>query len=385
MTGAAIPRSPYVSGLPPYPFERLDALRKEVEARGVQVIDLGMGEPREPTPELVKRALIEAVPERSPYPRASGIPSLREAASGWLRRRFGVTVDPDRELLPVNGTKEAVYSLPLAVQSPERPVMMIPDPAYPVYALSARAFGSELYRMPLTAENGFRPDLDAIPDEVWKRTSILWINFPGNPTGAMAPPEFFERAAHLARKYGVLLVSDEAYGDVYYEDPPHCALEFGLENTLVLHSLSKRSGMAGYRSGFMAGDPRLIADLAKIRPAMGVATPEFVQAAAQAAWSDDDHADVLRATFKDRRDMAMTELRRAGFDFDPPGAGYFLWIPVPGGESSESFSGRCLEAGVVVLPGSALGPSGEGYVRASLTAPTEDLKEALARLTRLSV
>jgi LL-diaminopimelate aminotransferase len=168
MTGAALPRSPYVTGLPPYPFERLDVLRKEVEAKGINVIDLGMGEPREPTPELVKRALIDAIPERSPYPRASGLASLRRAASGWLRRRFGIDVDPDRELLPVNGTKEAVFNLPLAVQSPERPVMMIPDPAYPVYALSARAFGSELYRMPLRAENAFLPDLDAIPDDVWR-------------------------------------------------------------------------------------------------------------------------------------------------------------------------------------------------------------------------
>jgi aspartate/methionine/tyrosine aminotransferase len=262
---------------------------------------------------------------------------------------------------------------------------MIPDPAYPVYALSARAFSSELYRMPLRAENAFLPDLDAIPDDVWRRASILWINHPGNPTGATAPPAFFEKAAALARRYGVLLASDEAYGDVYYEEPPRCALEFGKENTLVLHSLSKRSGMAGYRSGFMAGDPRLIADLAKIRPAMGVATPDFIQAAAEAAWSDDDHAAVLRETFRERRDMVMTELRRAGFDFPAPGAGYFLWIPVPRGETSESFSGRCLEQGVVVLPGSALGPAGEGYVRASLTAPTDQLKEALARLARLSV
>ncbi len=385
MTAASLPRSPYVSGLPPYPFERLDALRKEVEARGVEVIDLGMGEPREPTPELVKRALTEALPERSPYPRASGLPELRQAAAGWLRRRFGVSVDPDRELLPANGTKEAVFNLPLAVQQPSRPLMLIPDPAYPVYALSARAFGSEIYRMPLRADLGFLPDLDAVPDAVWARASICWINFPGNPTGAMAPPAFFEHAAELARRHGVLLVSDEAYGDVYYEDPPHCALESGTENILVLHSLSKRSGMAGYRSGFMAGDPRLIADLGKIRPGMGVATPEFVQAAATAAWNDDAHVEVIRATFRERRDMAMADLRRAGFDFEAPGAGYFLWIPVPAGETSESFSGRCLEQGVVVLPGSALGPSGEGYVRASLTATTEQLREALARMTRLSV
>ena len=360
MTGAAIPRSPYVSGLPPYPFERLDALRKEVEARGVQVIDLGMGEPREPTPELVKRALIDAIPERSPYPRASGMPSLREAASGWLQRRYGVTVDPDRELLPVNGTKEAVFNLPLAVQSPERPVMMIPDPAYPVYALSARAFGSELYRMPLTKENGFRPDLDAVPEEVWRRASILWINFPGNPTGAMAPPDYYKHAADLARQHGVLLASDEAYGDVYYEDAPHCALEFGLENTLVLHSLSKRSGMAGYRSGFMAGDPRLIADLAKIRPAMGVATPEFMQAAAQAAWSDDAHVE------RDPRDLQGAPghghggTPRRGVRVRRPGRGLLPVDPGSGGRELGVLQRPLSERGRGGAAGQRPGPGGGG-------------------------
>ncbi len=382
----SLPSSPYLRDLPPYPFARLDELRARVEADGVKAIDLGMGDPREPTPEFLKRALLNAVPERSTYPRAVGIAPLREAAAGWMARRFGVEVDPDLGILPVNGSKEAIFTLPLAVLDPgERPLTLVPDPAYPVYALGTLAAGGVVHRLPLRRERGFLPDLEAIPGEVWRKASILWLNYPNNPTGAAAPASFLEDAVKRAREHGVLLVSDEAYADLYYGAPPDTALRWGTENVLALHTLSKRSGMAGYRSGFMAGDPRLIEALKRFRPGVGVATPEFIQSAAAAAWSDDDHATAIRERFRRRRDLVVRGLREMGFAVDEPAGAMYVWLPVPAGSTSDSFAGRCLAAGVVVLPGSALGPAGEGFVRLSLVLEESVLEEALARLRQLSV
>jgi succinyldiaminopimelate transaminase len=377
----ALPESAYLRELPPYPFARLDALREEVEARGVAVIDLGLGDPALETPAFIREAMIQGLEARSTYPRAVGDRELREAVSAWMGRRFGVSLDPDREILPANGSKEAIFTLPLTVLDPSRrPMVLVPDPAYPVYALGARAAGGEPHRLPLREENGFLPDLDSVPEETWNRASILWLNYPNNPTGAAAPPSFLEMAARRCREHGVLLASDEAYSEIYYGEPPRTALDFGKENVLVVNTLSKRSGMPGYRSGFMAGDARVIAALKKVRPGIGVATPGFVQRAARAAWGDDAHPAAIREGFRARRDLAVAALRARGYRLEPPAGAFYLWLRVPGGESSVSFAARCLEEGVVVLPGSALGPTGEGYVRISLTAEPEALAAALARL-----
>jgi succinyldiaminopimelate transaminase len=382
----SVPQSPYLAGLPPYPFARLDVLRREVEAEGVDVIDLGTGEPGLETPELVRQALVDALPARSTYPRAAGLPALRQAASGWLSRRFGVRADAELDILPVNGTKEAIFSLPLAVVHPEeKPVVIVPDPAYPVYALGAKAAGGEVYRAPLHAGAGFLPDLDAIPEPVWSRAALFWINYPNNPTGAVAPETFLREAATRCRDHGVLLASDEAYVDIYYDSPPATAITGGTDNVLALHTLSKRSAMPGFRTGFMVGDVRVISALKRIRPALGVATPQFIQAAAAAAWRDDSHVDVIRDTLRRRRDLAVRALREAGYRFTDPRGAFYVWLEVPAGQSSESFATRCLAEGVVVLPGNALGEAGEGHVRISLTQDEERLEKALARLAPLSV
>lgn len=380
---ASLPTSPYLRDLPPYPFARLDVLRAEVEARGVKVIDLGMGDPHEPTPDFVKLAMTEAIPEESTYPRVAGLEGLREAAAGWLARRFGARVDPEREVLPVNGSKEAIFNLPLAVLDPaERPLSLVPDPAYPVYALGTRAFGGDVYSLPLRPDHGFLPDLRTVPEEVWRRASILWINYPNNPTGATAPASFLAEAVVLARRHGVLLVSDEAYSETYFEEPPPSPLQWGTENILALYSLSKRSGMAGYRSGIMAGDARLIEALKRVRPALGVATPDFIQAAAHAAWADDAHVEGIRLRFRRRRDLVVAALNRMGWTVSAPPATFYVWLPVPGGMTSDQLAARWLEAGVVVLPGNALGAQGEGYVRLSLTLSEEVLTEAMERIAR---
>ncbi|HYV50882.1 MAG TPA: aminotransferase class I/II-fold pyridoxal phosphate-dependent enzyme [Dongiaceae bacterium] len=380
---APLPRGRYLRDLPEYPFARLDAKRREMESKGMRVIDLGIGDPSEPTPQFIQDVLADAVPRSSGYPRVLGIPELRNAAAAWLKRRFGVDVDPDREILPVNGSKEAIHSLPLALIDAVRPLVLVPVPAYPVYALGANAAGGEVIRLPLHADNGYLPDLDTVPDETWAKAAMLWINYPHNPTGATASRAFLDKAASRCREHGVLLASDEAYADIYFEERPPGALEYGTENVLAFHTLSKRSAMAGYRTGFMAGDPRLIAELLRMRPGLGVATPRFVQEAAVAAWNDDVHASEQRQIYAERKDRAIWALIQAGYEVTPPQGGLFLWMRVPAGFTSESFAMRCLEAGVVLLPGSALDPSGEGFVRISLTAPTQVLDEALARLTKL--
>jgi len=380
---ASLPRGRYLQDLPEYPFARLDAKRREMEGKGVQVIDLGIGDPSEATPQFIQDVLAGALPRSSGYPRVAGVQGLRQSAAGWLKRRFGVDLDPDQDILTVNGSKEAIHSLPLALVSTAHPLALVPVPAYPVYALGVSAAGGEVIRLPLHDENGYLPDLDAVPDEIWAKAAMLWINYPHNPTGATATPAFLAKAVARCRQYGVLLASDEAYADIYFGDRPPGALEYGTENVLAFHTLSKRSAMAGYRTGFMAGDSRLIADLLRMRPGLGVATPRFVQEAATAAWNDDAHASEQRKIYAERKDRALSALIQAGYDVTPPQGGLFIWMRVPPDMTSEVFAMRCLEQGVVVLPGSALDPKGEGFVRISLTAPTSVLEEALARLAKL--
>ncbi|HET9235161.1 MAG TPA: aminotransferase class I/II-fold pyridoxal phosphate-dependent enzyme, partial [Candidatus Eisenbacteria bacterium] len=239
---SSLPRGRYLKDLPEYPFARLDARRREMESEGREVIDLGIGDPAEPTPPFIQEALKDAVARSSGYPRVAGLPELRQAAAGWMKRRFQIDLDPDREILPVNGSKEAIHSLPLAVIDPEtRPVALIPTPAYPVYALGVKAAGGDVMSLPLHADQGYLPDLDAIPVSAWKRTAIFWINYPHNPTGALAPREFLLRVVAGCREHGALLASDEAYADIHYGDPPPSALECGTENVIAFHTLSKRS------------------------------------------------------------------------------------------------------------------------------------------------
>ena len=376
-----LPLSPSVANQKPYPFAALEARRKAMQERGVDMIDLSIGDPKEITPDPMKRALIEALDAPSSYPRVLGTDELRGAITDWIHRRFGVELDPDRHVLPTNGSKEAVFTLPLAVVDRDRrPVVLAPDPAYPVYELGVEAAGGEFVRTPLLAGNNFLPDLDAIPESTWKRTSLLWINYPNNPTGAVAPPDFLEAAVRKCREHGVLLASDEAYTEIWFEEPPHTALEWGTENVVILHTLSKRSAMPGYRSGFMAGDERLMDALKRFRPGVGVATPGFVQAAAKVAWDDQTHVDVIRERFKSRRNVVVEGLRELGFTVSAAPATIYVWAALPGGESSEEFVSRCIEAGVVLLPGVAMGPSGEGYVRVSLTVNEDQLAEAVRRM-----
>ena len=376
------PIHPFLTG-GAYPFVRLEARARELVPAGMTPIHFSAGDPREETPEFIRTALRDAIPVVSSYPTVAGLPELRAACAGWLARRFGVTLDPERQLLPANGTKEAVFSLALAVVGPaaaeSRRTVVIPSPSYPVYESGARFAGADIHLAPLSSARGWRFDPGSVPDEVWRRTALLWLNLPHNPTGATLDPEGYRQVLERARRHGFWVAADEAYAEVYFEQPPRSALEFGLDNVIALHTLSKRSAMTGFRSGFVAGDERLIAALRRFRPHLGVATPEFVQRAAIAAWNDDAHADLQRRRYAAKRQLLLEYFGRRGWSVEASGATFYLWMKVPGGDDV-AFVDALLRAGVVALPGSYLGEAGAGFIRWALVPTLDQCREAVARL-----
>jgi succinyldiaminopimelate transaminase len=371
-----VPVSPVLTSVGTYPFVRLEAAKRRVAARGVELIDFGVGDPRERTPTIVREALLASVEETSKYPLAEGLPELREAVAAWVRRRFGVRLDPGRQVIPTLGSKEAIFSLAQVVVDRDggRDLVAFTEPGYPVPERGARFAGAEPLALPLLAENAFLPDLDALED-VAGRLAILWLNYPNNPTGAVAPRAFLERAAAFAREHDVVLAADEAYSELWFDEPPPSALQVrSLRNVIVFNTLSKRSSMTGYRSGFAAGDDELIAALRTFRPTVGTAPQEFVQRASVVAWGDEAHVEEARAVYRAKRDALLPVLARKGLRVAASRAGIYLWVDVEGG--SEPFAERLLEHGVVVSPGTFFGPSGEGYVRFALVPGLEDCRRA---------
>jgi len=369
-----------------YPFVRLVRRRQALAPAGLAIVDFGPGDPREETPAFVRQALRDGVPEMSSYPSVAGLPELRVACASWLARRFGVSIDPERELLPLNGSKEGVFLLALAViaRGGVRDTIVIPTPAYPVYASGAGFAGARVHEVPLHAARGWRFDPDDVPTEVWARTALVWLNSPHNPTGAVTGRAALERLAAIARREGFWVAADEAYAEVWFDGPPPSMLELGTANVLALHTLSKRSAMTGYRSGFMAGDARLIEALRRFRPTVGVATPEFVQRAAIAAWNDDAHAEQQRRRFAAKRDVVAGAFARLGWTVEASEASFYLWMRVPDGDDAR-FVDRLLTLGIAALPGSFLGAAGAGYVRWALVPALEGCAEAVARIEHAGV
>ena len=294
--------SPGIRNVEPYPFEALDRRKADALASGRDLIDFGVGDPREVTAPFIREALGAAIEPISSYPRAAGLPELRGAIAGWLERRFQVTVDAETAVLPLLGSKEIVFSLAQAVLDPAggKDLVIVTAPGYTIPERGARFVGGEVLRLPLIEQRGFLPDLDSIDDATWERAAILWLNYPNNPTGAVAPLAFYREAAERCRDHDVLLASDEAYSELWFDGgPPASALQVGdLANVLAVNTLSKRSSMTGYRSGFAAGDPHLIAALKALRPSVGVTPQEFVQRASVAAWNDEAHVEDNRAPLR---------------------------------------------------------------------------------------
>jgi acetylornithine aminotransferase len=369
-----VPLSPVYRATATYPFVRLNEAAAERRARGLEVIDLGMGDPREPTDPAILQALRDGVRERMGYPAAVGLPELREAVSGWVGRRFGVLLDPDTQVIPTLGSKEAIYSFAQVVLDLPggRDTVVVTEPGYPVPSRGAAFAGARVLELPLREDHGFLPALDDVPDAVWRRAALVWLNSPNNPTGAVAPLSYLERLASLARTHGFVFASDEAYTELWFDEPPPSALQLDdLTNVVAFNTLSKRSSMTGFRSGFVAGDPELVAALRRFRPNVGTAPQEFVQRASVVAWSDEVHVQRARDAYRRKRDVLLGVLRAKGLRDAGGATTMYLWIAVPDGETSEGHAARLLESGVLVTPGSYLGPSGEGYVRYALVA-TED-------------
>jgi succinyldiaminopimelate transaminase len=365
--------SPALAATGTYPFVKLEQAKRELAARGVELIDFGKGDPREATDPRIRLALAESLTEISTYPLAEGLPELREAVVGWCARRFSVQLDPETEVIPTYGSKEAIFLLAQLVvdRDSTRNLVVTTEPGYPVPDRGAVFAGAEVLQLPLLEANGFLPDLAAVSSDTWDRAAIVWMNYPNNPTGAVATLDFLRALADLSVEHGFLLAADEAYTELWFDAPPHSALEVrDRGNVAVFNTLSKRSSMTGYRSGFVAADEWLIAALKQFRPSVGTAPQEFVQRASVVAWNDEKHVEQTRSVYRRKREALLPTLERKGVRLAGSKATLFLWLEVPHGSTSEEFAGRLLERGLIVSPGTFFGPAGEGYWRMALV-PTE--------------
>jgi succinyldiaminopimelate transaminase len=376
--------SPILAAQSTYPFVRLERAKREAAEAGIEIVDFGQGDPREPTDPAIRQALVDGLRERMGYPKAEGLPELREAIAGWLERRFGVRLDANREVIPTLGSKEAIFSFAQVVLDADgaKDAVVVTEPGYPVQERGALFARAHLWKLPLREERRFLPDLDALDDEAWSRVAVYWVNYPNNPTGAVAPLSFYERLADLALEHDFLVASDEAYSELWFDEPPCSALQVAdRDRVVVFNSLSKRSSMTGYRSGFVAGPAEVISALKEFRPTVGTAPQEFVQRAAIAAWTDEEHVERAREAYRRKREIVLGAFERRGWRLaDGSRATMYLWLEVPGGESSEACAERLLRHGIVVAPGAYLGEAGEGYVRVALVPTEEECLRAAAIL-----
>lgn len=350
--------------------DRARALRDE----GRRLLDFSIGDAKEPTSPDIPQTLRKAVPDVSRYPTVAGLAALRRAVAGYVRRRFGLEVDPDAEVTPVSGAKEAIFSTPLAfINRAAGDGVVWSVPGYPVYERGALFAGAAPIPVPLRDDFVFRGS--DLSDEEWRRARLMWICSPHNPTGSVIPRGELARIRERAAAEDVLLCSDECYSDIYEGEPPASLLETGgTEGVLVYMSLSKRSGMTGYRSGAVVGDRRAVAALRKLRSCTGTSSPEFVQTAAAAAWGEDQHAVMMRGLVRRKRRVLLRGFAELGWPVTASKAGLYMWVKAP---DDEAVAERLLEAGVAVTPGRAFGDEGKGYIRLALVPSIEECEEAV--------
>lgn len=364
----------------------LAALRDEVlrrRAAGEQLIDLSIGDPDEPTPDAIRTALKQALGPISSYPSAYGQAATRRAIAGFVSRRHGVTVDPATQVLPTAGSKEAIFHLPMAFLDPAgaRRTVVWGSPGYPTYARGTRYAGGVDHAVILREEDGWRLDLAALDADVLARTAIAWLSYPHNPTGAIVDLGYLREQLAVARANDILLCSDECYQEMWFDEPAPSLLEAcdaDLTGALAFLSLSKRSGMTGYRSGAIVGDATLVATLRVLRNDIGTASPDFVQAAAQAAWSDQSHVDGRREVFRAKRDVVFAGLRDLGLRWSGSDATFYVWVHVPSGDDL-AYTQALLAAGLVVTPGREFGRGGEGFIRLALVPDVDGMRDAMSR------
>jgi LL-diaminopimelate aminotransferase len=389
VTGQLISVAERFKAFPAYPLADVPQLKRELIARGVDVIDLGAGDADLSPPPAAVQTLQEAVknPAMSRYGFQLGLPAYREAVTAWMERRFGVQLDPFSEIVPLVGSKEGIAHLAFCYVDPGD-VTIVPDPGYQPYVGGTLLAGGAAYAVPLRPENNFLIPLQELPDDVVERARILYLNYPNNPTSAIAPNEYLEEAVRFCQEHGILLVYDNAYSEVAFDGyvPPSILEISGARDVAIeFHSFSKTYNMTGWRIGWAAGNAQVISALSRVKAFVDTGQFLAVQAGAKAALeSYDDWVPRNVEAFRQRRDVLANALKRAGFQVDVPRATMYLWVPVPGNGASEPFARKALlDHGVVIMPGAALGAGGEGFFRVALTQPSARLEEAALRLAKL--
>lgn len=380
-----------LAGLTGYAFAEVDKKVSQLKARGIEIIDFGVGDPTEPTAEVVREEIKRAVDERasSGYPSYAGSARYREAISSWMRGRFGVVLDPEAEICASVGSKEAIFNFPEAFVNPGD-VVIAPNPGYPPYTRGTIFAEGSMHYYNLLPENGFLPDLDSISSEVIDRAKIIWINYPNNPTGTVAPKAFFEKVVAFGKKNKIVVASDEAYTENYYAERPHSILEVARDGVIAFQSLSKRSCMTGYRVGWVAGDEEIISAFKKLKTNIDSGTPTFIQDAASAALSDESHVEELRQLYRRKRDIIVDAFTEAGLSECRPQATLYIWQKIPEGLTSVEFAGLLLDPKIalVTTPGNWIsedtpqGNPGEGFVRLALVPSVENCERAAERIVK---
>jgi len=382
-----------LAALPVYPFADVDRKVASLRASGHACIDFGVGDPTDPTPVFIREAIKAGVDRHAAdgYPSYIGSVEFREAIASWFRRRFGVRLDPQTEICANIGAKEAVFNFPNALIDPGD-VVLCPSPGYPPYARGTLFAGGVPYFYPLCMENGFLPDLEAIPERVLNKARLIWVNYPNSPSGRVAPDRFFVELLAFAERHGIVVASDEAYSEIYFTDrPPRSVLEFGRDGVIVFQSLSKRSNMTGHRVGFVCGDARLVDLFRRLKTNVDSGTANYIQDGAIAALSDEAHVEAARASYRARRDIVVPALRDVGCEVFEPEGTLYVWPRVPRGMNGLKFAERLLEpdAAVVVTPGAMLcepledgSNPGEAHVRLALVPSIEDTRVAADRIRR---
>ncbi|WP_435008081.1 LL-diaminopimelate aminotransferase [Tundrisphaera lichenicola] len=374
--------------LPPYLFAEIDRKKKAALAAGRDVINLGVGDPDRPTPEPIIRSLQKHVenPAFHQYALDQGAPELRQSIAAFCKKRYGLDLDPNSEILPLIGSKEGIAHFPLAVLNPGD-ISLVPDPCYPVYRSSSMFAGADVYTMPLEPSHGFRPDLDAIPSDVYARARLMFLNYPNNPTGGTADLPFFEKVVGLARSHNLVIAQDAAYNEMYFDQPAPSILQVpgAKDHVVEFHSLSKTFNMTGWRVGFAIGGAPLIAALGQVKANSDSGIFTAIQFAAKTALDEyETLTPPIRALYKERRDAFVSGMQRIGWDVPKADATFYVWMPCPAGTTSTDLCARLLdEADVVTTPGLGFGRTADGYIRAALTVETPRLLEAVERIGKL--
>jgi len=377
-----------IKHLPPYLFASIDRMKQEAVKKGMDIIDLSIGDPDIPTPGPIVRAMKKAVenPIHHRYPSYEGMLSYREAVAHWYKKRFNTKLDPRTEVLSLIGSKEGIGHIPLAFVNPGD-VVLVPSPGYPVYPIGTLFAGGESFMMPLREENNFLPDLNRIPKGILKKAKLMFINYPNNPTSAVAPRGFFEEVIKFASKNNIIVCHDASYTEIYYDKKPLSFMQFdgAKEVGIEFHSLSKTYNMTGWRIGFAVGNSHVLAGLGKVKTNLDSGVFQAIQEAAIAGLGLDQKMLLpIRNTYRQRRDILYMGLNKLGMHLVKPDATFYLWVKVPPRFNSMGFVTHLLDqAGVLSTPGNGFGDAGEGYVRFALTAPDKRIQEAVERIGRI--